>query len=349
MPRITTHPLAVLRSPGALAGALRHQARVRTATLAGDLELARAVRSGRPLVAGPWLSEVGFEVLYWIPMLRRLCERHAIPPERVTVISRGGAEPWYRGLCGRYVDVLDHFAVDELRALQRDRIADNAGEKHFAPTALDREVLRRAGLAGAALLHPSAMYRRFWAFWSRRAPLGLVAERVRFRPLPFPGEPPAAAELPERYVAVKAYFSDCFPDEPANRAFLAGLVERLARVTGVAVLSAGAAVDEHLDAALEAPGVVSLGPLMTPRENLALQSRVIAGAQALVSTYGGFAYLGPFLGVPAFAFHSRRSFNPTHLDAAQLAVTELGGPGLATFGVADYARLAAAAAPLALR
>jgi hypothetical protein len=43
----------------------------------------------------------------------------------------------------------------------------------------------------------------------------------------------------------------------------------------------------------------------------------------LVSTYGGFAYLGPFLGVPAFAVYSRRSWNPAHHRAMERASADL--------------------------
>ena len=34
------------------------------------LDLWRAARGSAPIVVGPWLSEVGYEVLYWIPFLR---------------------------------------------------------------------------------------------------------------------------------------------------------------------------------------------------------------------------------------------------------------------------------------
>ena len=46
----------------------------------------------RPVVVGPWLMEIGFELLYWIPYLRAQLRRLGIPKERVIAISRGGAE-----------------------------------------------------------------------------------------------------------------------------------------------------------------------------------------------------------------------------------------------------------------
>ena len=40
------------------------------AAVGGERDLERAVAGGGPIIAGPWLSEVGYEVLYWVPFLR---------------------------------------------------------------------------------------------------------------------------------------------------------------------------------------------------------------------------------------------------------------------------------------
>ena len=67
----------------------------------------------------------------------------------------------------------------------------------------------------------------------------------------------------------------------------------------------------------------ALGAL-APERNLAIQSAVIGRARAFVGTYGGYAYLAPFYGVPALAFHSVRSFKLHHLHAAQRVFDGLG-------------------------
>ena len=68
--------------------------------LAGwDIEEAREIRelvtllgrSGRPIVLGPWLSETGFELLYWIPFLAWAKTYGNFDPEQLVVVSRGGA------------------------------------------------------------------------------------------------------------------------------------------------------------------------------------------------------------------------------------------------------------------
>ncbi len=52
----------------------------------------------RPIVVGPWCGEVGFELLYWIPFVRWLVDRARIEGRRLVVVTRGGADVWYRDL-----------------------------------------------------------------------------------------------------------------------------------------------------------------------------------------------------------------------------------------------------------
>jgi hypothetical protein len=55
--------------------------------------------------------------------------------------------------------------------------------------------------------------------------------------------------------------------------------------------------------------------LLTPANNLSIQSAVVAGARQFVGTYGGFAYLAPLCGVPALSYYSEPgSFSVRHLD-----------------------------------
>ncbi len=337
-----------LSSPSGLAASARWGHRMWWEPHSIDRELARTLRSGAPLVVGPWLSEIGFEVLYWIPMLNRLWTQHEVPPERVTVISRGGAAPWYGRLGANYVDVLDHMAVDELHERQEGRHLEEGGQKHFALSSLDREILRRASAGlpnGYRLVHPSTMYGRFLPYFASRRSWRLVNRRVTFRRLPEPAQ--ADFHLPKDYVAIKAYFSDGFSDSEANRAFLSRLVERLTQTTTVVLLSTGLPLDEHRDALHSATRgrVVGLADRMTARDNLAVQTAVIAGARALLCTYGGFAYLGPFLGIPTFSFFSEANFNPNHLDAAHRAARHLDGRGVVTAHVRDFEALLRLGAP----
>src|SRR5471032_935964 len=73
-----------------------------------ERDLAAMAARPEPIVAGPWLGEVGFELLYWVPFLRWVAERFHVQPERLMIVSRGGTASWYRPFAARYSDVFDH-------------------------------------------------------------------------------------------------------------------------------------------------------------------------------------------------------------------------------------------------
>jgi len=81
-----------------------------------EQELEALARDARPIVAGPFLGEVGFELLYWVPFLAWCAERFQVDPERLIVISRGGTAAWYAGFANRYADAFDSTTPEAFRA-----------------------------------------------------------------------------------------------------------------------------------------------------------------------------------------------------------------------------------------
>jgi hypothetical protein len=308
-------------------------------------EIEAAGRGDGPIVIGPWISEVGFEVLYWIPMLHRIAARAGWDPDRVTVITRGGAHCWYRDLAAHGIEIFDLLEPDELRDHNERRVVETGGQKHMGVTSLDRELARRAASRlpeNAQLVHPSLMYNVLRYYWSWRIPPKQVLAQVDYRPLPDPGRPDIAERLPDEYVAVKAYHSSCFPPTSENQRYVGELVRGLAARTNVVLLSTGLRVDDHAEVPVaRAEGqVIDAQQLMTPRDNLAVQTQVIKGASCLLSSYGGFSYLGPFLGVPSICFWSDANFNATHLELMRQAVDLLRAPRFVALDTADVALLA---------
>ena len=303
----------------------------RTAYARASRRAARIARGDRPIVVGPWLSEVGVELLFWIPFLHWFRAEYGVGRERVIAISRGGAEPWYSDIASRYVDVFDHFGVNEVKRWTDERLNATNTQKQTEVGEADRRILRAAreviGTDDYELLHPSLMHQMFRTFWNWRTGenrLSTVLSRTSFEPLAAP-EP--LGGLPSSYVAVKAYFNNCFPDDEANRAFLRRTLGRLRERSEVVLLATGLELDDHADFAASA-GVHTLADRMTPRNNLELQTRAIAGADALFATLGGFSYLAAFLNVPSFSFSSDdERFVLTHRDLMLRAGLQLAGRG----------------------
>jgi hypothetical protein len=292
------------------------------ARLIGEAVSAVKAADGR-VVVGPWLGEVGFEVLYWIPFLHWLFERHGIGPEHVTVVSRGGVEPWYDGLCGRYVEIFDSLTPDEFRKATLELWAATGGlQKQVVVRPWDEQVLDSTlgnDWRDQALLHPQLLYRLFRNVWQGALPLRDFLDRAVHRPWPAPAYDGFAASLPDDFTAARFYFRDSFPDIPANRALVQDTIERLASRRPVVLLSTGVVVDEHLDAETHSDPRV-LRPLAgtAPGRNLLAQTAVIARATLFAGTYGGLAHLAPFYGVPTIGFASAPAeINPVHLALAR--------------------------------
>jgi hypothetical protein len=295
-------------------------------------------------VVGPWLGEVGFEVLYWIPFLHWLFDRHGIDPQRVTVVSRGGAASWYERLAGRYVDVFDHITPEDFRRRTLELWAETGGlQKQVAVRAWDEQVLDHTlgeAWRDDALLHPQLLYRLFRNVWQGAFPIREFLDRAAHRPWT---KPDAVVELPDDYTAVRFYFRDSFPDTPEHRELVHDVVERLAARRPVVLLNTGVVVDEHLDAEPPASERI-LRPLVgvDAARNLAAQSVVVSRARLFVGTYGGLAHLAPFYGVPTIGFASDpREINPVHLTVARRTAAVYDTP-LAVVSAAAYELLEAA-------
>jgi hypothetical protein len=326
------------RATGKDANEILHAMRATTALVARGLPAsegddAQAVRlnealdgiakGSRPIIVGPWTGEVGFELLYWIPFVEWFRRRWRLDPERLVVVSRGGTAAWYGLERSRYVDLFSLMSPAEFRE-RTDRHEHKQREVSALERAIVGDVQARLGLADAALLHPRLMYRLFAPFWRDEAGFGLIDRFTVHRRIAAVDDP-AAAGLPSDYVAVRFYFSDCFPDTTDNRAMAARAVETIAQYAHVVLLNPRLELDDHADAdAVTTSRVSSIAEGLPPERNLAAQTAVIARARAFVGTYGGYSYLAPLCGVPAIGFYSERDFKLHHLATAQRIFAGLG-------------------------
>ena len=290
-----------------------------------ERDLEEAVSGSEPIVVGPWLSEVGYEVLYWIPFLRWVIAAYRIPATRIVVVSRGGTASWYGDVASRYVDVLDHAAPRELSA----RAAAGA-LKQREVSDLDRRLVKKAsetlGLGDSVkVLHPSLMFRWFAPFWSGHETLGFVERHTRYARVQAPDvEVPFA--LPAEYVAVKFYGARSLPDGPAIRLQLRAMVEALSERFPIVQLDTGLGLDDHADFHLDtSERVTSASGRLDARTNLAVQTRIIAGARMFVGTCGSLAWLAPLLGVPTVPVFTDASFLHAHLHLARRVYGRVGG------------------------
>jgi hypothetical protein len=300
-----------------------------------DVVLRRLARGSEPIIVGPWISEVGYEVLYWVPFLRSFMDRYRVPADRLIAVSRGGVQSWYDGIVTRYVDLLSLVGYDEVVSGGGHR--RSAGDqKQLDPQEWERSLVARAAarlsVPQSRVLYPGLMYRLFRAFWHGDRALETLLRRTDYRRVGVPHDivPPP---LPAEYAVVKFYTGPALPDSEQVRARLREIVARVAERFPIVSLDTGLALDEHEDYLFrDIPGVLSLRSWLTPERNLGQQTAVIAGARLFVGTCGSVAWLAPMLGVDTVAVYDDDRFLGVHMYAARYAYRQMDA---ARFSVLD--------------
>ena len=141
---------------------------------------------------------------------------------------------------------------------------------------------------------------------------------MRYEGLKPPNLPELEGHLPQQYVAVKFYFRSSFADTADNHAFVGQLLSDIATQHEIVLLNTRMEFDEHTECeAAACARIHRIDDLLTPANNLAVQSAVISRAQAFFGTYGGLSYVPLCYGVPSFAFKSSNAgLNWIHLHFA---------------------------------
>ncbi len=311
----------------------RYWERIRRRTwpaIARDVAARRALHAAAagsgPILLGPWLSEVGYEALYWVPFVRWFTRQYDVDPSRVVAVSRGGVAPWYAGIASRYVEQFELFTPEEFAARNEARRGD-ADQKQLALSDFDQEILSRArarlGIDRAAVCHPSTMFQLMRQFWLGNDSLQSVLEYTEFESIAARAEV-ALPRLPDEFVAVKFYTGRALMDTPGHRQQLRQLVERIGRRQPIVALNTNLSLDEHADYVFQdVAGLITLDGSMTPQNNLAVQTEVIRRATRFVGTCGSLAWLAPMLGTDTLAVYADDHFLTPHLYAARHAYASM--------------------------
>jgi hypothetical protein len=307
--------------------------------------LATLARGREPIIAGPWLAEVGYEVLYWIPFLRWFCDHHGVPRDRLVVVSRGGMDALYAGMAGTYADIFDVMSPAELAAGNAERRSahEGGGQKQSGLSAADEAILvavrSRLGVADGPVCHPSLFFRLFRHVWYGNLPMDFLWTHTRYtrRVLDLPAPP----GLPAGFVAMKLYGGPALSTAPATKRRVREMVSRVAAERPVVLLETALEIDEHRDLDLrDIPNVTSAARLMTPRTNLAVQLALLTHARGFVGTCGGLAWEAPFLGVPTVGVCDSEDALAVHLFVARQAGR---AAGAAPFSLLDLRAASGAA------
>jgi len=296
-------------------------------------------RSKRPILAGPWRSEVGFELLYWIPFLAHFANTYGIDKNRLIAIGRGGSAAWYEA--AGHADLFEFLPPEVVRSLSIQAAQQTGSVKQFDPEGWERHVCALAakslGIASYDVLSPTWMYRLLAPFWDGHESLNwtdrYLLHRQRFPQPKLPID--LEKKLPESYIAMRWYSRPTWPMSESNTLWTRKLVEAISQHTPVILINSGFQADDHGDINLGSiPNTIRLSELhpMQPIDNLTIQSGVIARAQGYVGTYGGMAQGAMRWGVPTLALYQEfGQTSPMHLHLTQSLSLKSGVPFVATY------------------
>lgn len=296
-------------------GASRALGEIKSAHLKNRLQ--RMATNNKSILAGPWLGEVGFELLYWVPFLAWFAKEFSVSPNRIVAVSRGGSESWYRHIAATYLDLFEMFSVSEFKQRNIERQRQLGEQKQLALTDFDRFIVsavkERLGESSVQLLHPSEMYALFKHYWWGHTDELWIHRHTRYSTFSSDVMRFGLDGLPDKFTAVKFYFSKCFPQTTATRAFVSQILDRLREEQPVVSLSTGFKLDDHSEwEPCSLPRQISR--LLTPQNNLQIQSAIVSRATKFVGTYGGFSYLAPFFGVRSMGVYADAdAFSKSHL------------------------------------
>ena len=311
-----------------------------------EQEIERLTDSGDPIVVGPWLSEVGYEALYWVPFVRWFKQTYRVNADQLLVVSRGGAGTWYADITPNRFEAFDHVTPEAFASYHASRIEGAAGTaKQLDMPPFERDLVERArsqwGARRVQVLHPSLMYRLFQQFWAGHRALSFLDDHTSYRMVTPPSEAEVAlGGLPAGYVAVKFYAAQSLQDAPDTRRVLQQLLDALSERHPLVMLDTGLSLDDHGEFAFRRTDrIVSAREWMTPRNNLAVQSRIIANARAFVGTCGSIAWLAPMLGTDTTAVMTDAKFLNVHLHVARRVYRVLGAARFVPFDLGSLAPL----------
>lgn len=308
-----------------------------------ERDIARVVSGSDPIVVGPWLSEVGYEVLYWVPFVRWVQSQYHIPPERLVVVTRGGAAAWYSDITTNAVELFDLMSADDYAAGNAQRSVEDRGTlKQFGVSSMDQRIVAdvqgRLGSSRVRVLHPSFLYQLFHQFWLGHRPPSFLDKRTRYRRIAAPDV--ALPTLPSEFVAVKFYTAASLPPTDTVRRALQSMVLGLAERTPVVMLDTGLALDDHEDYSFAAASRIhSVRESLRPRDNLAVQTAIISRASSFVGTCGALAWLAPMLGIDTTAVLADARFLHGHLQVARRVYQVIGGGRFSPLDISAFEQL----------
>ena len=279
---------------------------VKLATASGSRQLkiihSRVKKSPRRVWFGPFVGEVGYELLYWRGFVAASIDRLGLHPADVGVISRGGVRGWYSSMVSNYSDLYSIGGEALVQDLQTDTYPIAFDHRH-------KSLVTMINGSRRYWIHPNLMHQAIAEFKSFPERLSRLENVIAHRPITSEdlllANPEVARtwsvilrKLPKEFVTVKFYSGSNLNNTKYVDRITRTLIA-LARDVPLIGLGMTVTTGSHSDWTSKFPGVQHVLGAIDPSINLGIQSLLISHSMGFLGTYGGFSYLPLYLRVPS--------------------------------------------------
>lgn len=284
-------------------------------------------RSNNPIVVGPFMMEVGFELLYWIPMVTRILENVGNLDQRpIHVITRGGAHAWYP-FSSQHHEIFNKLGATDFLTMQQNRLR-NFGHQKQSKLQAEEETLLQQFFPGDDrkfdVLHPMTMVRTMVDYWA-----GVVSPKWLERLTDYAKVTHHISRdvISTDLIAMKFYSRESLTSISSIECCLKAIFigHKKSKILDFTISEV---IDDHKYFANEnLPAERFTAPKL--ENNLHDQSQVLSQAKLLIGTYGGFTYLAQYMGIPVIAWEEIAKLNRNqHLFTAEYFIKPLSGSSI---------------------
>jgi hypothetical protein len=293
-------------------------------------QIVKELKNSRaPIVVGPFLMELGFELLYWIPFVTKLLAQIETQEREIYVLGRGGSQNWYPIQDKACLEVFDFWSESEFKSSASLRYKSFGNQKQIAPHFSEENILEKFsqlhGVKSFQVLHPSLMVLLLELYWDSRYPVKWLTHFCEYEKVQ--KEFVRSQSLKQYEVGFKLYSRESLNSTNSFACCVRAFKSKFKHGRSVHFLP-NLDIDDHTPFVelIDSSDVICQPGL---RNNLLEQSIELAKCQAFMGTYGGFAYLAQYLGVPTVTWEENPRLNRSaHYVTCQEYIKPLSGSSI---------------------
>jgi hypothetical protein len=281
------------------------------------------------LIIGPWYSEIGYELLYWLPYLWKRFATDIKKYERIIVISRGGVGAWYSWIKrAEYVNIedidsklLNKIFTERKHGSFQKQMKFGTHEKKILDKFFSKYSINKED---CDILDPSFIFLSIWGF--------LLEERgvKSLKPLLHKDfkipkndlhsniildENNYFSEL-QPYIAIKIYSNSCLEINDNSTFYLNKIkliLQRFKKLNYNFVLLDFDIGDDHSQMKLNNElfddlNIKRMSQMIDEidvKNNIGIQSQIVKFSKFTLTSYGGFSYLAPMYDLKSLSISNK--------------------------------------------